>query len=258
MGRPFGSRFTVSLSLPSRNVRPWSPHGFCLTAVLVWWATAPEAMAAQIFVLYPNNQQIGPFEVELSDSIDAVKQLVQDRLGAPRDHQYLYYDDRLLQDARTLSDYNVQGGSILPLVATWSFPLPLPLMTTWAFGISDVNAGAGSGWTRFSSLSTDFTGYGTGSLSLDIHGYAGDVAGTPVGYDPQTAYDWTFLTASGGITGFSADMFSMTGDFASRASVNQVGNNLVLHVAPVPEPSTYAMALAGIACGGYSLFRRRR
>jgi formylglycine-generating enzyme len=27
---------------------------------------------------------------------------------------------------------------------------------------------------------------------------------------------------------------------------------------PVPEPSTYAMALAGIACGGYSMFRRRK
>ena len=27
---------------------------------------------------------------------------------------------------------------------------------------------------------------------------------------------------------------------------------------PVPEPSTYAMALAGLACGGYSIFRRRR
>jgi formylglycine-generating enzyme required for sulfatase activity len=27
---------------------------------------------------------------------------------------------------------------------------------------------------------------------------------------------------------------------------------------PVPEPSTCAMALAGLACGGYSLFRRRR
>jgi hypothetical protein len=26
----------------------------------------------------------------------------------------------------------------------------------------------------------------------------------------------------------------------------------------VPEPSTYVMALAGLACGGYSLFRRRR
>jgi hypothetical protein len=26
----------------------------------------------------------------------------------------------------------------------------------------------------------------------------------------------------------------------------------------VPEPSTYCMALAGLACGGYTMFRRRR
>ena len=29
-------------------------------------------------------------------------------------------------------------------------------------------------------------------------------------------------------------------------------------VTAVPEPSTYAMALAGLACGGYSMFRRRK
>ena len=33
--------------------------------------------------------------------------------------------------------------------------------------------------------------------------------------------------------------------------------NMEIQVA-VPEPSTCAMALAGLACGGYSLFRRRR
>jgi hypothetical protein len=34
--------------------------------------------------------------------------------------------------------------------------------------------------------------------------------------------------------------------------------DLGFRVASVPEPSTYAIALAGLACGGYSLFRRRR
>ena len=31
-----------------------------------------------------------------------------------------------------------------------------------------------------------------------------------------------------------------------------------LTISAVPEPSTYAMALAGLACGGYSMFRRRK
>jgi hypothetical protein len=35
------------------------------------------------------------------------------------------------------------------------------------------------------------------------------------------------------------------------------GFSLALSTQAVPEPSTYAMALAGLACGGYSLFRRR-
>ncbi len=33
---------------------------------------------------------------------------------------------------------------------------------------------------------------------------------------------------------------------------------LSVGVVAVPEPSTYAMALAGLACGGFSMFRRRR
>ena len=41
---------------------------------------------------------------------------------------------------------------------------------------------------------------------------------------------------------------------------NDVSNPTIRYsfVAAVPEPSTYAMALAGLACGGYSLFRRRK
>jgi uncharacterized membrane protein len=32
----------------------------------------------------------------------------------------------------------------------------------------------------------------------------------------------------------------------------------VVNVAAVPEPSTWAMGLAGIACGGWRLLRRRK
>jgi hypothetical protein len=41
------------------------------------------------------------------------------------------------------------------------------------------------------------------------------------------------------------------------AGITQV-NNLGFRLVAVPEPSTYVMALAGLAGGGYSLVRRRR
>lgn len=243
----------------TRACRPWGSRtflGLWLTAVLMGWATMPEAAATQVFVRAPDNRQIGPFEVEPSDSIDSLKALVEDRLGTPPDRQYLYSGNQLLLDGRTFSDYTVPNGSTLPLVATWSFGLPSPpLLATWAFGISNVTTGAGTGWTRWSSSSVDFTGSGTGAFVLDVHGYAGSVAGLPAGYDPQAASNWPFLSTQG-ITGFSAAMFSLTGDFASRASVVQDGTNLVLHVAPVPEPSTCIMAGVSLACGMRSLRRR--
>jgi len=43
----------------------------------------------------------------------------------------------------------------------------------------------------------------------------------------------------------------------SAGSVADLGFRLASPV-PVPEPSAYCMALAGLACGGYSMFRRRR
>jgi hypothetical protein len=38
---------------------------------------------------------------------------------------------------------------------------------------------------------------------------------------------------------------------------NFIGFRLAAPVV-VPEPSTYAMALAGLACGGWQMWRRRR
>ena len=38
---------------------------------------------------------------------------------------------------------------------------------------------------------------------------------------------------------------------------NAYGYQFATLAVPLPEPATYAMALAGLACGGYSLFRRR-
>jgi hypothetical protein len=57
------------------------------------------------------------------------------------------------------------------------------------------------------------------------------------------------------VGGFAMNYFSVA-DFSGSAVT--LDNFAINDTVPVPEPSTYAMALAGLACGGYSLFCRRK
>ena len=106
----------------------------------------------------------------------------------------------------------------------------------------------------FFNLFTGFTGSPTGDLSAVTLAAVGTDfnALTFRSYDSMTVDEQNFLAARFGLT---------AGDWYSSFNTNQqalVFSQSTGTLTVVPEPSTCAMALAGLAYGGWQLIRRRR
>ncbi|HWL17284.1 MAG TPA: autotransporter-associated beta strand repeat-containing protein [Opitutus sp.] len=128
------------------------------------------------------------------------------------------------------------------------------------FKIASLTGEAGTDWNLLNvsgTLTFDGTINAGNPITIYITGIGALADGDPT--FTETSYQWMFATA-GNIVGFDAQKFVFDTDDVGAFSIARIDNNLFIKLNPaaVPEPSTWALMITGLAIIGLGAWRRKK
>ncbi|MFH1920762.1 MAG: PEP-CTERM sorting domain-containing protein, partial [Planctomycetota bacterium] len=171
----------------------------------------------------------------------------------------------IFEDAVTIAAGSLVSPGDSPGTMNWGSGL-LEGGGTLLWEINDATGIAGLNWDLIAIDDTlNITATALNPFLIDMDSLLPDNnPGLLANFDNMQSYGWTFLTAGGGISGFSADYFLLeySGFYNDLGGGNfwlsQVGNSLNLNFQAIPEPSSLVLWGIGIITVlGYSLRRRK-
>jgi len=145
----------------------------------------------------------------------------------------------------TVSKFDSSGTFLATIGSSSTITNPGGLVTSAAGELYVANEGGGV-ISLFDAAGTYQSSIGSGAGLLSPSGVALDRLGN------------LYVSSGTDSSNSLISKFDSTGAFQFSWSIPDLSGFLATAPVPVPEPSTYAMALAGLACGGYLVRRRRK